>query len=107
MQEQIDAFTARRTLQDPELRSRGLYTSAFGLLPAFRDPVTGETHAAVNEDGSLSPIHLLDGLPNTWVAERDASGRPVALRHGIVAGFLRGSRFLTCKELTRGLPLDA
>lgn len=107
MLESLDAYAARRPLRDPELRSLGVQSFAFGLLPVFRDPTTGETHAAVNEDGSLSPIHLLDGLPDSWVAEHDDLGRPVALRADIIAGFLRAGRFLTCTELTHARPLDA
>lgn len=89
------------------LRARGLQTLGFGMLPAFREPVSGETHLATNRDGTPAPVHLLEGLPEAWVEERDDRGHVVSLKRGIVAGFLRNGRFYSCLELLRALPADA
>lgn len=87
--------------------STGVHSASFGFLPAFRDPSNGETHLAVNEDGTPSPIHVLDGLPEAWVAERDELGRVIELRDGIVPGFLRDGRFFSYRELMLERPRDS
>lgn len=70
-----------------------------GLVPAFRDLSTNETHLSMNADGIISPIHLVEGLPIDWVTEWDTSGFPVSLRPGIIAGFFRGEKFFTLADL--------
>lgn len=87
----------------PNLAGPGIHTAAFGFLPAFRDLKTGETHLCMNADGSLSNIHLFDGLPAAWVAERDRQGHAVALRTAVIAGYLRNGRFYTHAQIKRGL----
>lgn len=82
----------------PEMKAGG---AVLGFLPAFKDLHTHETHLSVNEDGSLALIHLLDGLPNHWVVERDEQGRITALKDGIVAGFMRQGRFFTRSQLAQ------
>lgn len=86
----------------------GLMASVgFGFLPAFRDLETGETHLSTNVDGTISPIHLIDGLPSDWVAEHDELGRPIELRHGVTPGFVRDGRFFELAELLHVPPMDA
>ncbi|WP_200172842.1 hypothetical protein [Ectothiorhodospira shaposhnikovii] len=75
--------------------------AVLGFLPAFMDIQTHETHLSINQDGSLAVIHLLDGLPDHWVIERDEQGRITALKDGIVAGFMRQGRFFTRSELAQ------
>lgn len=77
-----------------------------GFLPAFRDVETYETHLSVNADGSPAAVHLLDRIPGHWVTERDGQGRVVALKEGIVAGYIRSGQFLTRSELAL-MPFDA
>ena len=79
---------------------------AFGFLPAYQDPLTGETHLSVYEDGRVAVVHLLDGVPAHWVEERDERNRPIALKDGIVAGFVRNGEFFTHTDL-REMPCDA
>jgi len=69
-----------------------------GLRPAFRDECTGEVQPACFADGRPAPVHVLEGLPAAWVVERDQRGRPVAVRPGVVCGFLRAGRFYTRAE---------
>lgn len=85
---------------------RGVLNVGFGFLPAFRDLDTGETHLSTNTDGSLAPVHLLDGIPDAWVLERDLHGRVIALRESVIAGYLRGERFFTHRQV-QGELLDA
>lgn len=69
-----------------------------GLQPAFRDDVSGEVVPACFADGRPAPLHLLEGLPPAWVARRDAAGRPLAARTGVVCGFLHQGCFYTRGE---------
>jgi hypothetical protein len=77
-----------------------------GFLPAFQDQQTGETHLSLTSHGTIAPVHLLEGLPGKWIAERDLRGRVSSLKSGIVAGFMRDGRFYTRQELA-ARPLDA
>jgi hypothetical protein len=43
-------------------------------------------------------MHILDGVPNEWVTERDGSGRIAAVKSSIVAGFVRNGIFYTREE---------
>lgn len=70
-----------------------------GFLPAFRHLETGEIRLCQLADGRLSRRHLLDSLPDDWILERDASGRPAALVSEVEPGFLRGIQFWTLQNL--------
>ena len=65
-----------------------------GFLPAFCDMETGRTELSRLAGGRPAPIHLLCGLPDEWVATRDAGGTVLALKASVVAGFLRGGPLL-------------
>ena len=69
-----------------------------GFRPAFRDPTTGRTELSRFADGRPAPMHLLDGLPDTWVAGRDAFGHVTAIRQTIVAGFIHCGLFYTREQ---------
>ena len=79
--------------------------TSLGFLPAFRDKETHETHLSVDADGNVSAVHLLDGIPEYWVTERDTHGRIIALKEGIAAGYLRSGLFYTRSELA-AMPFD-
>jgi len=66
-----------------------------GFLPAFYDVTTGRAELARFADGRPAPMHLLDGLPEEWVVERDASGRVRAIKSTVISGFIRGAYFYT------------
>ena len=66
-----------------------------GFAPGYCDVQTGETIISRFADGRPSPVHTLDGLPVSWVALRDPSGRVLATRKGIIAGFIRDGCFYT------------
>jgi hypothetical protein len=43
-------------------------------------------------------MHLIDGLPVEWVSDRDAKGRPAALKSTVIAGFVRDGQFYTREQ---------
>jgi hypothetical protein len=49
-------------------------------------------------DGRPAPMHLLEGLPDLWVVERDTQGRVSALKDTVIAGFIRGGLFYTREQ---------
>lgn len=65
---------------------------------AFRDLESGCAVLARFKDGSPAPMHLLDGLPDEWVLERDTSGRVMTVKSTVIAGFLRQGRFYTREQ---------
>ncbi len=69
------------------------------FVPAFKDKLTGETHASVFEDGRPAMVHLLDGLPEHWVVSRDNNHHVTAVLETIVSGFLRDGVFFTREEV--------
>jgi hypothetical protein len=71
---------------------------ASGFRPAFYDLATGRAALARFADGRPAPMHLLDGLPDAWVAERDASGRITAIKETVIAGFIRDGFFYTREQ---------
>ena len=66
-----------------------------GFKPAFLDRDTGRIYRSRFRDGSPAAFHLLDGLPKTLVVRRSTSGRALAVKGTLVAGFLRRGRFYT------------
>ena len=79
---------------------------AAGFLPGYCNVSTGEAVISCFADGSPSPVHLLDGLPDAWVAERDASGRVRQTVPMVVAGFIRDGCFYTREAAARFLERD-
>jgi hypothetical protein len=72
-----------------------------GFVPGYFDRHSGRTAMSRFADGRPAPVHVLDGLPDEWIAERDACGRVTKARAGVVAGFLRNGRFYTREEAAR------
>lgn len=72
-----------------------------GFVPGFRDSVTGDLAVSRFADGSPAPIHLLDGLPEAWIADRDEQGHVTRTQPGLVSGFIRDGRFYTREEVMR------
>lgn len=69
-----------------------------GFRPAFRDAETGIVYPSRFGDGRPAPCHLLDGLPDGIVLDRDACGRAQRVKPSLVSGFVRGQRFYTREE---------
>ena len=69
--------------------------NGYGFIPAFCDSVTGRVEISRLPNGLPAPIHVFEGLPENWVVERDASSKPTAIKHSVVAGFVREGCFFT------------
>lgn len=71
---------------------------SLGFAPAFLDTATDQIYRACFADGRPAPMHLLEGLPPSAVAARDAVGRVIALKPTVLAGFVREDRFYTREQ---------
>ena len=69
-----------------------------GFVPAYRDDNSGIIALSKSADGQIAAVHLLDGLPDEWIATRDEIGKAASLINGIVSGFYRDGRFFTREE---------
>lgn len=103
----MSALTPERLYQENSIFagtggvSRGNRSS--GFLPAFYDAESGSVEVARFNDGALAPLHLLDGLPDTWVRHRGPSGQVIAVKDSVIAGFLRQGRFYTREQAARAI----
>ena len=66
-----------------------------GVTPAFCDSVTGRMEISRLQNGQPAPVHMIEGLPESWIVQRDAASKATAIRHSIVAGFVREGCFYT------------
>lgn len=93
-----------RTTQPQALPGAAVFGDlSFGFMPAFKNINNQEIHLCTYEDGALSVVHILDGLPWHWVQEWGEDRRPLSLIPGIIAGFMRCGRFYTLHELSSAL----
>lgn len=69
-----------------------------GFRPGYLNRANGQSVLSRFSDGSLAPIHVLDGLPHSWIIRRDADGRVVEASPEIVSGFIRDGVFYTREE---------
>lgn len=72
-----------------------------GFVPGYFDIHSGIAVLSRFADGKPAPIHLLDGLPDTWVLKRDDDGQVLTVRPGVIAGFIRDGIFYTREEAAR------
>jgi hypothetical protein len=99
----LHGILTQRALRDEnrlyeETRGVSRHNAHLGFVPAYRNDATGEQVVSRYANGSPAPIHLLDGLPDAWIAERDAEGHVVRTCPGLVSGFIRDGRFYTREE---------
>ncbi|MCP5158478.1 MAG: hypothetical protein H6975_03515 [Gammaproteobacteria bacterium] len=69
-----------------------------GFLPGFLDQDTGVVYLSRWADGRLAPFHALDGLPDHLVLARGSTGRVMAVKASVIAGFVRGGCFYTREQ---------
>ncbi len=74
-----------------------------GFQSAFLDRASGQVYLSRFADGNPAPIHLLDGLPEELVLQRNTAGRIVAVKDSVVAGFLYAEHFYTRDQAARVL----
>ena len=72
-----------------------------GFRPAFLNSSTGQVHLSCFANGRPAPVHVLDGLPEDLIEERDASGRVARVSGAVVSGFERLGQFHTREEAIR------
>ncbi len=72
--------------------------NGMGFVPGYCDTQTGEAIFSRFADGRPCPVHTLDGLPLSWIALRDAGGRVLTARKGVIAGFLLDGCFYTREQ---------
>lgn len=77
------------------------HNRGLGFRPGFLNRATGEIAPSCYVDGCPAPIHLLDGLPESWVERRDPSGHVLAIHAEVVAGFIRNDQFYTRDQAAR------
>ncbi|MEH6579758.1 MAG: hypothetical protein V7731_22100 [Amphritea sp.] len=68
------------------------------FVPAFQDAGTGQVELSRLQDGRLAPCHILDGLPEEWILQRDLKGRVVEIKSTVISGFVRLGLFFTRRE---------
>jgi hypothetical protein len=66
-----------------------------GFAPAYRDLESGEVVLSRFADGTLAPVHVLEGLPAEWVLARDGDDCVTRVRATVEAGFVRDGQFYT------------
>lgn len=74
-----------------------------GFIPAFYDPETDTVELSRFSNGNLAPIHLIEGLPETWVEERGLDGMIRAIKQCVVSGFVRGGCFYTRQQAAQAI----
>lgn len=74
-----------------------------GFLPAFFDCESGVGFLSRFASGAIAPIHVLDGLPEDWVLERDAAGRVSTVKSTVIAGFIRDGYFYTREQAAQAV----
>lgn len=72
--------------------------SAAGFVPAFKNSESGEVEISRFCDGRLAPFHMIDGLPEHWIAEWDHQGRAIEIKSSVISGFVRLGEFFTRQE---------
>jgi len=66
-----------------------------GFRPAFYDTESGKVEISRFQNGLPAPMHIIDGLPNSWVVERDADLKATAIKCSVVVGFVHNGYFYT------------
>jgi hypothetical protein len=95
-----------RTLRSDGLKYRGTggdsrHNHGAGFEPAFLDTATGRVYRSCHRDGRPAGCHLLDGLPAELITARSPSGHVTAVKHSVIAGFLRAGQFYTREQASR------
>jgi hypothetical protein len=72
-----------------------------GFQSAFLDYATGCVYLSRFADGRPAPVHLLDGLPDELVLQRDAAGRITVVKETVIAGFFCANTFYTREQAAR------
>jgi len=74
-----------------------------GFRPAFLDTYTNAAYISRFNDGRPAPLHLLDGLPDEFVLQRNALGRVEAVKPAVVSEFARAGSFYSREEAVQAV----
>ncbi len=66
--------------------------------PAFKDENSGQVALSCYADGKPAPFHTLEGLPSSWIKERDTAGKVAKLIPSVIAGFVKDQQFFTRQQ---------
>jgi hypothetical protein len=107
MEEMMEQLT-RETLKTQNQRfchTAGVshQNNRWGYLPGFLDEETGSVYPSCKADGTLAPIHVMDGLPESLITARSASGRAAAVKRTVIAGFIKEGHFYTREQVANAL----
>jgi hypothetical protein len=72
-----------------------------GFQSAFLDCATGCVYLSRFADGNPAPMHLLDGLPDELVLQRDTAGRITVIKETVIAGFFCANNFYTREQAAK------
>ncbi|MGD2118257.1 MAG: hypothetical protein PVG66_07860 [Chromatiales bacterium] len=73
--------------------------SSNGFVPAFYNQITDEVVLSRFADGRDAPIHLIEGLPASWISQFNDDGIPMEAYATVTAGFFKNGRFYTRAEV--------
>jgi hypothetical protein len=71
---------------------------SLGFIPAFFDTETGTKYISCNKDGTQAVIHMLDGLPEALITERDKQNNIVSVKPSVIPGFIKEGDFYTREQ---------
>ena len=77
--------------------------ASLGFRPAFLDFATQTLHPSCYASGEPAPFHTYEGLPEGAIADRLASGRAVAAKVTVIAGFERNGFFYSPASVARAI----
>jgi len=98
-------FTARQLRRVAFSSEQVAQIRVSGFLPAFYDKATMTAEVSRFTSGGPAPIHLLDSVPADWVARRCTSGKILALKETVIAGYLYNGFFFTPEEVAHAIGL--
>ena len=78
-----------------------------GFRPAFLDQATDIAYQSCFANGRAAPVHVLDGLPDELVLERNRQGKVTTVKEGIIAGFYGTTSFVPGDKPPWRSPIDA
>ena len=93
-----DEMFGRENRQFTSLGGLSEQNRAYGFIPAFYDTQSRKAMASCFANGTPAPIHVLEGLPQELVMQRDPSGRVVVAKDSVIAGFLYQGEFYTREQ---------
>jgi hypothetical protein len=69
-----------------------------GFIPAFLDKATGIIYLSRFINGTLSPVHIFDGLPDNLINTRSSDGSICSLNSNVISGFSRIGLFYSREQ---------